>query len=236
MQNEIRQENLLVNVELIGVNQSAADQEYYNQLTTATNLLPWLQDTAQANVAALWNIAYRDVVILDSSNRVTGVINLTTYDLAQAANRDRLKEMLRAAANAGDSDGDKLPDHWEYSTFGDLAATPSEDPDKDGYNNAMELAFGTKANDPADFPRVILGFTNSKQFKVSFDRWAGGAADYLIETSTNLLNWTNSQFIVRTSTTNYCDGTGRSRTSYNLNRSTTIQPEGFMRLNLRPRQ
>jgi len=216
----------------MGVNQYAADQEFYNQLTTTNNLLPWLQDTAQANVASLWNTTYRDVVILDSSNRVAGVMNLTTYDLGQATNRARLKEMLRSVANAGDSDGDKLPDHWEYRTFGGLTATPTGDNDNDGYNNAVELALGTNANDPADFPRIVPSFSNSQQFKVSFDRWAGIAADYLVETSTDLLSWTNSPLALQNSTTNYFDGTGRSRASYILTSPSTAH---FMRLNLRPR-
>jgi hypothetical protein len=222
-------------VELMGVNQYAADQEFYNQLTTTNNFLPWLQDTAQANVASLWSTVYRDVIILDSSNRVAGVMNLTSSDLGQATNRDRLKEMLRSVANAGDSDGDKLPDHWEYRTFGALTATPTGDSDNDGYNNSVELALGTNANDPADFPRVAPGFSNSQQFKVSFNRWAGEAADYLVETSTDLLNWTNSPVAIRHSTTNYFDGTGRSRATYYL-QSSAVQPVGFVRLNVRPRQ
>ena len=218
------------------MNQYAADQEFYNQLTTTNNLLPWLQDTAQANVASLWNTTYRDVVILDSSNRVAGVMNLTANDLGQPTNRARLKEMLRSVANAGDSDGDKLPDHWEYQTFGGLTATPTGDNDHDGYNNAVELALGTNANDPADFPRVTPGFSNSQQFKVSFDRWAGAAADYLVETSTDLLSWTNSSLTLQNSATNYFDGTGRSRASYNLIQSSAVQPGAFLRLNVRPRQ
>src|SRR5687768_17919005 len=109
----------------MGVNQYTANVESFNQLTTANNLLPWLQDTAQPNVESLWNAAYRDVIILDASNRVAGVMNLTANDLGQATNRARLKEMLRTVANAGDSDGDKLPDHWEYRTFGALTPTPA---------------------------------------------------------------------------------------------------------------
>lgn len=220
----------------MGVNQYAADQDYYNQLTTTNNLLPWLQDTAQANVASLWQTTYRDVVILDSSNRVAGVLNLTTHDLGNPANRDQLKGMLRTAASAGDSDDDKLPDHWEYRTFGSLTATPTDDTDNDGFNNAVELSLGTNANDPADFPRPAPNVSSSGQFKVSFDRWASGAADYLVETSTNLVNWTNSTQMIQSSTTNYFDGTGRSRSSYILTGSSAIQPGGFVRLNVRPRQ
>jgi hypothetical protein len=223
-------------VELLGVNQPAADLEEYNRLTTATNLLPWLQDTAQANVAALWNAAYRDVMILDSSNRVTGVMNLSTYDLTLPANRDRLKEMLRTTANAGDSDGDKLPDHWEYRSFAGLNATGGEDADGDGFNNFLELAFGTNPNSRAEVPIVNLGFNSANRFQVSFDRWAGGASDYLVEMSTNLVDWTSSAVHLLSITTNYCDGTGRSRTTYNLRRSPAQLPTGVVRINARPKE
>src|SRR5688572_30264332 len=123
-------------------------------MTTRDNVLPWLQDTSMDDVWARWGVQYRDVVILDSSNRLAGVFNLTTYDLTLTTNRSRLKQLLRVAANGGDYDGDKLPDHWEYRSFGGLGAQPAEDPDGDGYNNLFELAFGTRPGDPTDFPRV----------------------------------------------------------------------------------
>jgi len=218
------------------VNQSGADLESDNRLTTATNLLPWLQDTIQANVASLWNTAYRDVVILDSSNRVAGVMNLTTYDLTQAANRDRLKALLRATANAGDSDGDKLPDHWEYRSFGGLNATGVEDTDGDGFNNFLELAFGSNPNNSAELPRVNFGFNSANRFQVSFERWAGGASDYLVEMSTNLVDWTGSTVSIFNTSTNYCDGTGRSQTTYNLRRPSMQLPTGLIRINARPKE
>jgi hypothetical protein len=220
-------------VELLGVNQSTANIESFIQIATTNNLLPWLQDTTGA-VWSLWGATYRDVIILDSSNRVTGVMNLTQDDLGLPANRARLKEMLRAAANAGDSDGDKLPDHWEHAMFGGLTAGAGEDPDGDGYSNLLELAFGTKPNDAGQFPRADPGFANTKQFTASFDRWAGSAADYLLETSTNLAQWTQGAASLQSSTTNYYDGTGRGRATYSLIPNGTNQPAGFVRINARP--
>jgi hypothetical protein len=221
-------------VELLGVNRLSDNfsDAIYN--TTADNVLPWLQDTPQADVWTKWGVEYRDVVILDSSNRVAGVMNLTTYDLALSTNRFRLKELLRRAANGGDYDGDKLPDHWEIRYFGNLNATAAEDSDGDRYNNFLELTFATDPKDPTSFPRISLGFNNSKQFRISFDRWAGSASDYLVTTSSNLLDWSESTLNIRSSTTNYYDGTGRSRTTYNLVRSSTVQPSGVIRLNARP--
>jgi hypothetical protein len=231
----LKQENLLVNIELLGVNRPTDNIESYNNLTTMGNVLPWLQDTPEANTWVRWAVTYRDVVILDSSNRFAGVLNLTTSDLALEANRIRLKEMLRAVANAGDSDRDKLPDHWEHRYLGGLSAGPDDESDHDGHVNRRELAFGTKPNDPADFPRITLGFTSSKQFQVSFDRWSGAAAEYLVEMSTNLVQWTNSAVDLRTSTTNYFDGTGRARSTHSLTRSSTTQPAAFLRINTPPK-
>ena len=150
----MRQEKLLVNVEIVGVNRHTETDPMANSAFTSGTVLPWLQDTTQANVWTRWNIAYRDIVILDSSNYVSGVINLTYNDLALSANRDRLKEMLRRAVNGGDNDADKLPDHWEYRFFGDLNALPGQDSDGDGYDNSLELAFGANPKDPVSFPRV----------------------------------------------------------------------------------
>ena len=41
-----------------------------NASITAGRDLPWLQDTASANVWGAWNVTYRDVVVLDADNVV----------------------------------------------------------------------------------------------------------------------------------------------------------------------
>ena len=76
--------------------------------------MPFLQDTKVDPLWQSWTAKYRDVIILDSSNRVEAVFNLTVNDLSVSTNRTRLKELFRAVANGGDSDVDRLPDHWEY--------------------------------------------------------------------------------------------------------------------------
>jgi len=45
-----------------------------------------------------------------------------------------------------DSDGDGLPDWWELRFFGNLAQGPNDDPDGDGFTNAVEYANGTRPN------------------------------------------------------------------------------------------
>ena len=225
----------MFNPELLAVNQFNATNSIDIYTFSSGNIIPLVQDTFQANVWSAWDVEYRDVVILDSSNRVAGIMNLTYNDLAIPTNREQLKQMFRNVANSGDSDADKLPDHWEYRSFGGLSAAPGDDPDGDGVSNLNELAFGSNPNDPLSFPRVTLGFTASKQFRVSFDRWAGSALDFLVEGSTNLFTWTNSASFIRSTTTNHWDGTGRSRATYSLVRSSTVQPSGFVRVNARPR-
>src|SRR5262249_42153630 len=55
-----------------------------------------------------------------------------------------------------DSDRDGLDDNWERSWFGNLLANPQDDPDDDGYNNAMEQAMGTDPTAPNDVFRLDL--------------------------------------------------------------------------------
>jgi len=223
-----------VNVELVGVNRNSDNIPAANFTASYGKTLPWLQDT-QTNVWALWSAEYRDVIILDSSNRVVNVMNLTFNDLSVANNRDRLKEILRNTANAGDSDGDKLPDHWEYRYLGGLQAEGEMDSDNDGFNNFMELAFGSNPQAFRDIPRIQFGFNASRQFTVSFDRWAGSAGEYLVETSTDLMQWSGATQVIRTLTTGLFDGTGRARNTHNLTRNSLVQKQGVIRVNARPK-
>lgn len=61
-------------------------------------MLPWLQDTAEANVWVSWNVAYRDVWVLDGENKLVAVYNVTEHNLADAANYQALKDILIGAA------------------------------------------------------------------------------------------------------------------------------------------
>jgi hypothetical protein len=81
---------------ILGVN--GAGLESGNAAMCAGRTLPWLQDTASANVWGLWAVNYRDVVILDQNNLVVGVYSLTTHDLSNPANYADLKNILLTAA------------------------------------------------------------------------------------------------------------------------------------------
>jgi len=52
-----------------------------------------------------------------------------------------------------DSDGDRMPDAWETSAFGDLSQEASEDGDGDGFPNIIEYHHGSDGNDPASAPQ-----------------------------------------------------------------------------------
>jgi hypothetical protein len=83
-------------VQILGVN--GIGQEADNAVMTSGRSLPWLQDTSQQNVWSAWRVTWRDVVVLDPSNRVVAVFNLTDHDLRRPAARDSLLQILRQAA------------------------------------------------------------------------------------------------------------------------------------------
>jgi hypothetical protein len=67
--------------------------------------IPLLQDVdANSNSVSdvwydLWQITYRDVIVLDSDNEVVEVYNLTTHDLANSTNYNFLRDTILTAAN-----------------------------------------------------------------------------------------------------------------------------------------
>ena len=62
-----------------------------------------------------------------------------------------------------DTDGDGLPDLWEYRYFGNLAYSGTGDPDGDGVNNHDEYLDGTDPSDPTSvFPRLTLSASGGR--------------------------------------------------------------------------
>ena len=74
MHEELREELQADTVEIVGVNEIGYDN--YEYVTTVSSTLPWVQDVEEVNAWDLWEITYRDVVILDREN-----IYLSTYNL-----------------------------------------------------------------------------------------------------------------------------------------------------------
>ncbi len=61
--------------------------------------LPWLQQEADTDVWTNWSVTYRDVIIIDSDNRVTDIYNPTDQTLANGGNYAALKALMVNAAN-----------------------------------------------------------------------------------------------------------------------------------------
>ncbi len=92
MQHEFDEMELEVPIALLGINEAGYDQ--YNDYMTFGRDIPWLQDTWSENVWGAWEVTYRDVVILDSSNYRHAVFNLTSHDLSDPGNYEALKQIL----------------------------------------------------------------------------------------------------------------------------------------------
>ena len=91
MQNEL--DALPVDVRIHGVN--GIGFEAGNASVTTGRDAPWLQPTDPATDPwTTWNVAYRDVFILDEQNLHVATFNLTTNGLATQANYDALKALL----------------------------------------------------------------------------------------------------------------------------------------------
>jgi hypothetical protein len=212
MQDELRGTNTDLNIEIVGVNQTASAA--YNYLII-NRTLPWLQDTAVENVESRWQAEYRDVRILDWQNEVQAVYNLTEHDLSVATNRAALKALFLATAKAADSDGDGLPDSWEIHHFGNLATGPDDDADLDGINNRTEFAFGTDPTDPKSLAPMKATFSRQGTpgpVVYSYRRPAGSIMSYIMETSLGVEGpWgPNPQLVTVQPRRNLYDGTGTS--------------------------
>ncbi len=69
--------------------------------------LPWLQDVEGVDVwGALWDVTYRDVIVLDDSNVVYGVYNVTDHNLSDPVEYAGLRQMMREAAGLAEPSGD----------------------------------------------------------------------------------------------------------------------------------
>lgn len=113
LQQELASTYPLLKIQILGVNDvgSAAG----NAQITAGRNLPWLQDTdtngnRQSDVwTESWQVAFRDVVVLNGAGEKVAVYNLTDHNLATSSNYAELKQLLIDTALAS-----QLP--WHNST------------------------------------------------------------------------------------------------------------------------
>ena len=80
LQQDLRNAYPALRIQLMGVNERG--QEPGNPSATAGRVLPWLQDVdansdGKSDVFTSWQVALRDIVILDGTNAKVGVYNAT---------------------------------------------------------------------------------------------------------------------------------------------------------------
>lgn len=97
MQAELDQASTHRPIHILGID--AVGLESGNDGMTAGRVLPWMQSTGGVDVWKMWDVTFRDVVILRPDNVRQSVYNLTEHDLADPDNYAALKEMLMGIAN-----------------------------------------------------------------------------------------------------------------------------------------
>lgn len=96
MQAEIESLETLRAIQILGVNDIGLESG--NDGMTSGRALPWLQPVSGEDIWTLWNVEYRDVVILGAGNEHLGTFNLTVNDLSDAVNYAALMSQLLEAA------------------------------------------------------------------------------------------------------------------------------------------
>ncbi len=97
MQVEVDSQETLRPIQILGVN--GIGLESGNEGMTAGRVLPWLQPANDQDVWTLWQVEYRDLVILGPGNEQLGTFNLTVNNLSDAENYAALMSQLLEAAD-----------------------------------------------------------------------------------------------------------------------------------------
>ena len=77
---------------------NAFGRDSANDQMTQGRSLPWLQEGEDDAVWDAWEVAYRDVILLDEDNRRVDTYNLSDHDIAQLEFRDELMAKFLSAA------------------------------------------------------------------------------------------------------------------------------------------
>lgn len=98
MQQELETTDTALAVQILGVNDTG--YESGNSGIYTGRRLPWLQPESGEDVWTLWQVEYRDVVVLDPANEQLFVFNLTEHNLANPDAYDELTMLLLQAAQS----------------------------------------------------------------------------------------------------------------------------------------
>ena len=96
MQNELNTEYPGLQIAIVGINEIG--MESGNALASEGRDIPWLQDTVEQDVGALWTAGFRDVIIVDSLGSHYATYNLTAHNLSDSTNFEELRALLVEAS------------------------------------------------------------------------------------------------------------------------------------------
>lgn len=97
-----------------------------------------------------------------------------------------------------DKNHNGITDEWERHYFGGLSSNPNLDPDRDGFSNYFEFLAGTSPVSGSDF--IIQKLSKSTDGGLDFQWSSVVNRSYVVETSSNLSDWSASETITATST------------------------------------
>ena len=97
MQAEINSQETLRAIQILGVDRTGLEFGIGDMF--ADWVLPWLRPVTGEDVWTLWQVDFRDVIILGPGNEQLGTFNLTVNDLSDTVNYAALKNQLLEAAD-----------------------------------------------------------------------------------------------------------------------------------------
>ncbi len=155
-----------LNIQILGIN--GVGYEDGNAWFTSAADIPWLQDAdansdLQSNVWAEWQVAYRDVVILDAENVPAGTFNLTTYSLGDGESYSRLRQMFISTATSADFDLDGDVDGSDFLKWqlGEVSYPTSDEDLADWealFGNTSATSSSTSVPEPRSIALLIVAF------------------------------------------------------------------------------
>ncbi len=103
MQKEFDENFPELGIFIVGINERGQEPGNVN----ITEQMPWLQDVdanadGQGDVWQLWNVQWRDLIILDRNNVPVVTYNLSSFDLADPDNYAEVREAFLSIANTGE--------------------------------------------------------------------------------------------------------------------------------------
>jgi hypothetical protein len=122
-----------------------------------------------------------------------------------------LKSLFIQAAQGVDGDSDGLLDAWEEQYFGRITPEDTEDSDADNVPNSAEFAFASNPTAASSKPLLHISSQGlgGTGLTLSFRHRIGELANYVVENSSDLKQWTEVTIGLGTAqTVNAFDGTG----------------------------